>query len=174
MTRKAATVGDMGTDHDGFPPTPIIAGSQDIFIDHKPAARVGDPLAPHAKPGSPPHDRVITTGSKTVFFNGKPAALTGSEVGCGGVIIGSSSVMIGDIVPPMSAPLNISGLFDGHFCLLDGETGAPFQHFAYGMTSTKGLVEGVIDANGNTSKVKGEAEENLTLDYVFQTRIGLR
>ena len=48
MPKKAATVGDIGTDHDGFPPTPIIEGSQDIIIDNKPAARVGDALAPHA------------------------------------------------------------------------------------------------------------------------------
>lgn len=99
MSKKAATVGDIGTDHDGFPPTPIIEGSQDIIIDNKPAARVGDALAPHAKPNHPPHDRAITTGSKTVFFNHKPAALTGSEVGCGGVIIGGSSVIIGDQAP---------------------------------------------------------------------------
>lgn len=99
MSKKAATVGDIGTDHDGFPPTPIIEGSQDIIIDNKPAARVGDALAPHAKPGSPPHDRAITTGSNTVFFNYKAAALTGSEVGCGGVIIGGSSVIIGDQAP---------------------------------------------------------------------------
>jgi uncharacterized Zn-binding protein involved in type VI secretion len=99
VSKKAATIGDIGTDHDGFPPTPIIEGSQDIIIDNKPAARVGDKLAPHAKPGSPPHDRSIATGSSTVFFNGKPAALTGSEVGCGGVIIGGSSVFIGDLAP---------------------------------------------------------------------------
>lgn len=103
MSKKAATIGDIGTDHDGFPPTPIIEGSQDIIIDNKPAARVGDALAPHAKPGSPPHNRAITTGSTTVFFNGKPAAITGSEVGCGGVIIGGSSVIIGDQAPGGSA-----------------------------------------------------------------------
>ena len=97
MSNKAATIGDIGTDHDGFPPTPIITGSQDIIIDYKPAARVGDALAPHAKPKSSPHARTITTGSSTVFLNGKPAALTGSEVSCGGVIIGGSSVIIGDI-----------------------------------------------------------------------------
>lgn len=97
MSKKAATIGDIGTDHDGFPPTPIIEGSQDIIIDSKPAARVGDALEPHAKPSSPPHDRVITTGSTTVFFNGKPAALTGSRVECGGIVIGSSSVIIGDM-----------------------------------------------------------------------------
>jgi uncharacterized Zn-binding protein involved in type VI secretion len=101
MTRRAATIGDIGTDHEGFPPTPIIEGSQDIFIDHKLAARVGDALAPHAKPGSPPHNRTITTGSSTVFFNGKPAALTGSEIDCGGLVIGTSTVIIGDLAPSL-------------------------------------------------------------------------
>lgn len=173
MSKKAATVGDIGTDHDGFPPTLIIEGSQNIIIDNKPAARVGDALAPHAKPGSLPHDRAITTGSKTVFFNGKPAALTGSEVGCGGVIIGGSSVIIGDMATS-AASFNIAGFFEAHFCIIDCETGAPFQHFAYGMTSAKGLVEGVVDESGKTSKVKGETEDNLTLDFVFQTKIGLR
>ncbi|WP_429236455.1 type VI secretion system PAAR protein [Aeromonas salmonicida] len=106
MSKKAATVGDIGTDHDGFHPTPIISGSTDIIIDNKPAARVGDPLAPHSKPGSPPHPRSIATGSSTVFFNGKPAALTGSGIDCGGgVIIGGSSVIIGDQAPAArSAP----------------------------------------------------------------------
>ncbi|KAB7669754.1 type VI secretion system PAAR protein [Plesiomonas shigelloides] len=174
MSKKAATIGDIGTDHDGFPPTPIIEGSQDIIIDSKPAARVGDALEPHAKPGSPPHDRAITTGSTTVFFNGKPAALTGSKVGCGGVIIGGSSVIIGDMAPSVATPLNLASLFDEHFCIMDCETDAPFEHLAYGMTSSKGLVEGMVDANGKTSKVKGETEDNLTLDYVFQTKIGLR
>ncbi len=174
MSNKAATIGDIGTDHDGFPPTPIITGSQDIIIDYKPAARVGDALAPHAKPKSSPHARTITTGSSTVFFNGKAAAITGSEVNCGGVIIGGSSVIIGDMAPSATATLNIAGLFDEHFCIMDRQTNIPFQHLAYGMTSTKGAVEGIVDASGKTSKVKGETEEDLTRDYVFQTRIGVR
>lgn len=96
MSKKAATIGDIGTDHDGFPPTPIITGSPNIIIDNKAAARVGDSLAPHSKPGSSPHPRTISAGSSTVFFNGKPAALTGGGIDCGGVVIGSSSVIIGD------------------------------------------------------------------------------
>nr|WP_042048276.1 type VI secretion system PAAR protein [Aeromonas simiae] len=96
MSRKAAKVGDIGTDHDGFHPTAIIEGSSDVFIDGIPAARVGDALAPHDKPKNPPHPRSIASGSSTVFINGKPAALTGSAVDCGGVIIGSGTVVIGD------------------------------------------------------------------------------
>ncbi|MGL5391512.1 MAG: PAAR domain-containing protein, partial [Shewanella sp.] len=48
-------------------------------------------------------DRTIVTGSSTVFFNGKPAALTGSGISCGGVIIGGSSVNIGDQAPSGTA-----------------------------------------------------------------------
>lgn len=107
MSKKAATVGDIGTDHDGFPPTPIITGSPDIMIDNKAAARVDDKLAPHSKPGSAPHPRTISSGSNSVFFNGKPAALTGSDVDCGGVIIGGSSVIIGDQVPSANSTVGM-------------------------------------------------------------------
>lgn len=54
MSKKVVLLGDMGTDHEGFPPTPVIAGSPNVLIDGKPVARVGDPLAPHSKPKHPP------------------------------------------------------------------------------------------------------------------------
>lgn len=99
MSKNAAKIGDIGTDHDGFHPTAITAGSPDVFIDGIPAARVGDPLAPHDKPNNPPHPRTIASGSSTVFVNGKPLAITGGAVDCGGVIIGSGTVIVGDIAP---------------------------------------------------------------------------
>ncbi|GAA0243321.1 type VI secretion system PAAR protein [Marinomonas primoryensis] len=88
-------VGDVGTDHDGFPPTPVTAGSPDVNYDGSPAARVGDPLEPHDKPKHPPHPRAIAAGSSSVFINGKPAALTGGAIDCGGVTQGTASVNIG-------------------------------------------------------------------------------
>ncbi|MAO12632.1 type VI secretion system PAAR protein [Marinobacter sp.] len=100
--KKVVLLGDMGTDHNGFPPTPVIAGSSDVLIDGKPVARVGDPLAPHSKPKHPPHPRAIASGSSTVLINGIPAAVTGSTVSCGGVTIGSGSVVIGDTYSPAS------------------------------------------------------------------------
>lgn len=100
--KKVVLLGDMGTDHNGFPPTPVIAGSPDVLIDGKPVARVGDPLAPHSKPKHPPHPRAIASGSSTVLINGIPAAVTGSTVSCGGVTIGSGSVVIGDTYSPAS------------------------------------------------------------------------
>ncbi|MFA9394637.1 MAG: type VI secretion system PAAR protein [Halodesulfovibrio sp.] len=93
---KAVKVNDIGTDHDGFHPTKVTAGSSDVFIDGLPAARVGDPLEPHDKPNHPKHGRAIATGSSTVFINGRPAALTGGKIDCGGVTIGSGTVNIGD------------------------------------------------------------------------------
>ena len=104
---KGVKVGDIGTAHDGFPETPILSGSPDVKFDGQPAARVGDPLLPHSKPKHPPHPRTISSGSSTVFINGKPAAITGGEISCGGVTIGSGTVNIGDkYQPPTSSPLS--------------------------------------------------------------------
>lgn len=100
--KKVVLLGDIGTDHNGFPPTPVTAGSPDVLIDGKPVARVGDPLAPHSKPKHPPHPRAIASGSSTVVINGIPAAVTGSTISCGGVTIGSGSVVIGDSYSPAS------------------------------------------------------------------------
>lgn len=91
MGRKLVLVGDIGTDHEGFPPTPVISGSPTVIIDGKPAARQGDPLAPHTKPDNSPHPRAIAEGSGSIMIDGKPAALTGHAVDCGGVVIGSAS-----------------------------------------------------------------------------------
>lgn len=54
MCPSIALLGDIGTDHDGFHPSPVIAASPDVFLDGKPVARQGDPLAPHVKPNTPP------------------------------------------------------------------------------------------------------------------------
>ncbi|WP_148862744.1 type VI secretion system PAAR protein [Marinobacter fonticola] len=91
--RKIVLLGDLGTDHEGFPPTPVILGSPDVLMDGKPVARVGDPLAMHSKPKHPPHPRAIAAGEPSVLINGIPVAVTGSAITCGGVTIGSGRVM---------------------------------------------------------------------------------
>ncbi|EBA00404.1 hypothetical protein MELB17_04772 [Marinobacter sp. ELB17] len=100
MSKAVVLLGDLGSDHSGFPPTPVIAGSTNVLIDGKPVARLGDPLAPHSKPKHPPHPRAIAAGSSTVVINGIPAGVTGSAISCGGVVIGSGSVVIGDAHTP--------------------------------------------------------------------------
>lgn len=41
MGRKFVLLGDLGTDHEGFPPTPVTAGSPTTMIDGKPVALTG-------------------------------------------------------------------------------------------------------------------------------------
>ncbi|MCC5881490.1 MAG: type VI secretion system PAAR protein [Halomonas sp.] len=97
MSKKLVLVGDIGTGHDGFPPTLVTAGSPTVLIDGKSVARLGDPLAPHEKSDHPTHPRFISECSDTILLDGKPAALTGHAVSCGGVVIGSASAVGDDL-----------------------------------------------------------------------------
>ena len=47
---SAARLGDSCAGHGCFPATPIIAGSGDVIINGKPAARKGDAVLLHACP----------------------------------------------------------------------------------------------------------------------------
>ena len=133
--KKVVLLGDLGTDHEGFPPTPVINGSPDVFIDGKPVARVGDQLAPHSKPKHSPHPRTIASGSSTVFINGLPVATTGGAISCGGVTIGSSSVVVGDT----HAPLPISGVSgaNSHSAPLSSDSSTAETH-TNGMQASSG------------------------------------
>ncbi|MEH2922776.1 PAAR domain-containing protein [Samsonia erythrinae] len=104
----AARLGDSCAGHGCFPATPIIAGSGDVIINGKPAARKGDAVLLHACPcPNMPHgvhDRAISAGSGTVIINGKLAARIGDAIGCGGsVAAGSGNVIIGD--SPYQSPV---------------------------------------------------------------------
>lgn len=174
MTINAAKVGDIGTGHDGFPSTAIALGSPNVFIDGMPAARVTDPLEEHSKPGSSSHPRHIISGSGTVFVNGSALAITGSKVDCGGEIIGSGTVFVGDMVPACSDLVSVTELFDEHFCLVDQWNGQPFGSIAYGMTTSKGQKENIVDKSGKTEFVRRLSEDNISLDYIFQIKAGIR
>ncbi len=95
MGKKVVLLGDLGMDHQGFPPTPVIAGSTTVLMDGKPIARVGDPLAIHSKPKHSPHPRAVAGCEPTVLVDGKPVALTGHTVTCGGTLVGSGSGEVG-------------------------------------------------------------------------------
>ncbi|WP_425278917.1 type VI secretion system PAAR protein [Aeromonas enteropelogenes] len=62
MCPSIALLGDISTDHDGSPPTPVIAASPNVFLDGKPVARKAGPLAPHDKSNNPHHPRSIAGG----------------------------------------------------------------------------------------------------------------
>ena len=95
--KKAARLGDIGGGHGCFPPTPIIMGSLDVLINHRPAARLSDPVLLHACGNCPPHPRNISAGSGTVLINNKKAARASDAINCGGSIsTGSGDVLIGE------------------------------------------------------------------------------
>lgn len=95
--QPAARLGDLGSPHGSYPPTPILGGSPDVFINGRPAARQGDPLVAHAAPKRPPHPRQIAEGASSVLINGRPAARVSDAIDCGGKLSsGSTTVLIGD------------------------------------------------------------------------------
>ncbi|MCG6348251.1 type VI secretion system PAAR protein [Vibrio fluvialis] len=96
----AARLGDIGSEHDCFPPTSITAGSSGVMINYQPAVRQGDELQDHGCPCDKTphgnHPRAVSGGSSGVFIDGKPAARLGDAIDCGGAIASASSdVMIG-------------------------------------------------------------------------------
>lgn len=165
MTKKAAKVGDIGTDHDGFPSTPIIAGSSNVFIDGRPAARVNDPLEEHCKAGNSPHSRHIISGSSTVFINKLPLAITGSAISCGGNVVGSGTVFVGDNPPDSAGLISLKGMFDEAFTLTDQKTGEPVTNREYRILRADGRYEyGKTDDKGHTHTVFGLSPDELSIE----------
>ena len=50
MCPTIGLLGGIGTDHEGFHPSLIVAASPDLFLDGKPVAWPGDPLASTTTP----------------------------------------------------------------------------------------------------------------------------
>lgn len=97
MAAPAARRGDAGVVHcSGYV---IAQGSSNVYINGRPAARVGDPSTRHLKPGGIrcfPHVAKISQGSGTVYINNQPAARVGCALaGCTKVAEGSPDVIIG-------------------------------------------------------------------------------
>ena len=77
----AARKGDTCVPH--CSPFTISEGSGTVYINGKSAARVGDAVTPHLKPGPkfcPSHTATIASGSGSVYIDGKPAAWVGSSI----------------------------------------------------------------------------------------------
>jgi len=92
----AARLGDLDSGHLCFPPRTGITGSTNVFINGRPAHRMGDGWNLHCCPKKGCHPGVVSGGSSSVFINGLPAARLGDSTGCGGIIaMGSSNVFIG-------------------------------------------------------------------------------
>lgn len=81
--------------HASYPPTTIVKGSSDCFINDLGAARVGDSCGTHASPSpNPPHPRTISTGSSDIFINDQKAARIGDSIDCGGRIMQGSKDVV--------------------------------------------------------------------------------
>lgn len=71
MGMPACRLTDKTIGHSCFPPQVTIQGSPNVFIESKPAFRVGDAIQPHCC-GNSCHPSSGGKGSMTVFVNGKP------------------------------------------------------------------------------------------------------
>lgn len=81
-------------------PFNIADGSSDVFVNNRPAARVGDNSTPHpwkARKKCPPHVSKINAGSGSVYVNNKPFARVGDPFSpeCTKIAAGSSDVFVG-------------------------------------------------------------------------------
>ncbi len=85
---------------------PAVAGSPNVFVNSKPALRVGDPGIHAACCG--PNKWSAASGSATVFINGKAAHRMGDSTshcgGSGNLIAGSGNVFVGDSAGIGGAP----------------------------------------------------------------------
>ncbi|MGH1485966.1 MAG: PAAR domain-containing protein [Cellvibrionaceae bacterium] len=164
--QPAARLGDIASNHGAWHPSPIIAGSGDVFTNGKPAARKGDAAAPHVKPKSKPHGRNIAEGSGTVFINGKPAARVTDAINCGGdVATGSGDVFIGDD-PKLMKPSFVEPVYALRFELKDelGEAikGIPYRVVRKGLANKEEahIADDFSAYDGKTpvvSRLKGES-----------------
>lgn len=143
----------------------ISSGSDDVFINGLPVARVGDSTSCGA---------TIVTGSSTVFINGKPAALFGSATSHGGVIIsGSGNVLIGDSYSPDFSSVESFNSYNQHFQFVDAN-GKPASVFTYLIETPEGMVSGDVCEFGKTQLVHTSTESDISLKRVVQHTVGIR
>ena len=91
----ATRLNDNCTGHDACPPVPLVEGSPNVYINGRPAGRVGDHYSAHGCVTHPGHQDVIAAGSSKVVINAKPAARVGDAVSIGGPVQdGSRNVVI--------------------------------------------------------------------------------
>lgn len=174
---KAARLGDIGSGHGCFPPTPIVSGSGNVVINGQPAARQNDSLAPHGCGKCPPHGRSISGGSGSVFINNQPAARVGDSISCGGsVTVGSGDVLIGDQFNP-GASVSITEEFpsssvqqvahshityDELTKVIDSATGNVISDLPYFIECSDGSIySGRTNIKGETERVTTSQEESL-------------
>lgn len=94
MGMPVARKDDMTMGHGCYPPQKLIGASEDVFIEGKPAHRVGDEIQKHCCDGC--HPSKAGTGSGTVFVNGKALMRVADKADCGSAVMtGAKTVAAG-------------------------------------------------------------------------------
>lgn len=94
MSAAVARLYDICTGHTCWPSRPNDQGSPNVFVNGRPAHRVGDHWQVHCCTDC--HDSVLAAGSPTVFVNGRALGRIGDPVACGSrVATGSPNVFAG-------------------------------------------------------------------------------
>lgn len=96
----AARLGDTCTGHECWPSRSCTSGSPNVYINGRPAHRVGDSwdvhCCTHPKVIHGCHGGTLAAGSSTVFVNGRPLGRIGDPVSCGSTVAtGSHNVFVG-------------------------------------------------------------------------------
>ena len=80
--------------HGCYAPQKLLEGSPNVFVEGKPANRVGDKIQPHCCDGC--HPSTSSKGSSKVFVNGKQLMRVGDRANCGSVLMtGAKTVKAG-------------------------------------------------------------------------------
>ena len=95
MCSTIASSGDVLIERDGLFPSPVISVSSERFLGSKLASRQDEPLAPYDKSDKPLRPRSNSGRQRTLRCGGQPITVTGTAVGCGGVVTGSGSGQAG-------------------------------------------------------------------------------
>ncbi len=93
-----ARLGDICTGHGCWPPRPPKSGSPNVFVNHKPWIRQGDPWKSHCClccKNHPCHTSKLCAGSETIFINSKAGGRIGDPVCCGSAVARSSTNVFG-------------------------------------------------------------------------------
>lgn len=89
----AHRLADRCTGHGCYPSRPNIEGSPNVFVNSRPAHRVGDAWGVHCCGSC--HGGNAASGSPNVFVNGKPKCRIGDAVSCGSAMAtGSPNVFV--------------------------------------------------------------------------------
>ncbi|WP_323963426.1 PAAR domain-containing protein [Aeromonas hydrophila] len=95
MCFTIASSGDVLIDHDGLFPSPVISVSSERSLGGRWVSRQDEPLATYDKSDNPLRPRSTSGRQRTLRCGGQPITVTGTAVGCGGVVIGSGSGQAG-------------------------------------------------------------------------------